>query len=105
MVTIKQNRPSLGGPACVLWTPLNDLAGFSDEAWDVGGSPTMVINNEVISVSRSPEAYKQAICDAFINPPIECDTVLSTAATSPGIGGGTGTTSSGGCASQVLINF
>ena len=73
-----------------------------NEQYGVRGSPTFVINGQVISVSRSAEAIKEAICSAFNNPPKECDTQLSTSAESPGfgpIGEGNGAGSAGGCAS------
>lgn len=65
--------------------------------YGVRGSPTTVINGKVVSVSRSPEAVKQAVCCAFNTPPAECDTVLSSAAASPGIGGGTGADTTASC--------
>ncbi|MEN6611017.1 MAG: DsbA family protein [Methanoregulaceae archaeon] len=46
------------------------------------GSPTLVINNVTYTGTRSPEGYKQAICDSFITKPDECSTVLSTNTTS-----------------------
>jgi len=51
-----------------------------------------------VRVNRSPEAFKQAICQAFTNPPAECNQTLSTETASPGIGPLTGgSTSSGSC--------
>lgn len=52
----------------------------------VSGSPTFMINGVQVSVNRSPEAIKKAVCDAFITAPKECETVLSTTAASPGFG-------------------
>jgi len=40
-------------------------------------SPTLIINGQVYRGSRTPEAYKQAICDRFVTAPSECSTVLS----------------------------
>ena len=54
--------------------------------YGVGGSPTTVINGQTVSLQRSPEAVKAAICDAFITPPVECETTLSTNAAAPSIG-------------------
>lgn len=68
-----------------------------NEMYGVGGSPSTVINGQSASVSRSPEAVKQAICDAFNTPPEECSQTLSTDQAAPGIGGGTGSGSSGSC--------
>lgn len=53
----------------------------------VSGSPTLIINGVSYSGSRTPEAYKQAICDAFTTAPSECSQALSTE----------GSTTSGGC--------
>jgi protein-disulfide isomerase len=65
--------------------------------YGVSGSPTFVLNGKTVSVSRSPEAVKQAICGAFNSPPAECEQQLSSAAEGPGIGAlGTGNSNSGG---------
>ena len=80
--------------------PKYPLEADLNEQYGVRGSPTFVINGQVISVSRSAEAIKEAICSAFNNPPKECDTQLSTSAESPGfgaIGNGQGADSSGSC--------
>jgi len=42
------------------------------------GSPTLIINGVTYSGARTPEAYKQAICNSFENAPTECNTTLST---------------------------
>ncbi len=54
------------------------------QEFGVTGSPTLMINEVVVSSSRTAEAYKQAICDAFIDAPSECSNTLdsSTATTS-----------------------
>ncbi|MDD1660414.1 MAG: DsbA family protein [Methanomicrobiales archaeon] len=44
---------------------------------DATASPTLLINGVEFSGSRSPEAYKQAICGSFTNAPAECETKLS----------------------------
>jgi len=72
----------------------SSLAAADDalnQKYGVQGSPTLIIDGqEVQPTSRSPEGFKQAICDAFgSNKPSECDTALS---------GSTGT-ASGGCGS------
>lgn len=43
----------------------------------VTGSPTMLINGYRYGGARSPEAFKQAICSAFLAPPPECAVNLS----------------------------
>lgn len=54
--------------------------------YGVGGSPTFVLNGQVTSVNRVPEAIKQAICATFNNPPEACNTQLSTAGEAAGLG-------------------
>ncbi len=69
-----------------------------NDKYGVGGSPTIIINDKEVSLTRSPEAFKQAICNAFNAPPKECEEKLSTETASPGIGPLTGgSTSSGSC--------
>ncbi|MFA4998776.1 MAG: hypothetical protein WC514_02040 [Candidatus Paceibacterota bacterium] len=71
-----------------------------NQKYGVQGSPTVVINDTVIEVSdRSPENFKQIVCNAFNTPPAECSQTLSSDAASPGLGEVAGSnTSSGGCA-------
>ena len=69
-----------------------------NDKYNVRGSPTIIINDKEVRLNRSPEAFKQAICQAFINPPEECKQALSTEVASPGIGSlSGGTASSGSC--------
>jgi len=64
-----------------------------NQQYGVRGSPTMVINGKQVSVARSAEAVKQAICNAFTTPPKECQTTLNTNQEQPGPGPiGSGTT-------------
>jgi predicted DsbA family dithiol-disulfide isomerase len=55
--------------------------------YSVTGSPTLIINGQVYSGARTPDAFKQGICSAFITAPSECSNTLSTS----------GGTTSGGC--------
>jgi len=69
-----------------------------NDKYNVRGSPTIIINDKEVRLTRSPEAFKQAVCQAFITPPEECNQTLSTEVASPGIGPLTGgSTSSGSC--------
>jgi hypothetical protein len=68
-----------------------------NEKYGVRGSPTLVINDAVLNVERSPEKIKEAICNAFLNPPDECNQKLPEETTSPGFGMATGSSSSGSC--------
>lgn len=80
----------------------NRASGYYEEdkalnsKYDVKGSPTVVLNGKVIQVARSPEAVKEAICNAFNASPEECSQTLSTAQASSGFGSGSGG-SSGSC--------
>jgi FKBP-type peptidyl-prolyl cis-trans isomerase 2 len=70
---------------------------YENAQYGVQGSPTTVLNGKVVSLNRSPEDVKKAVCCAFNTMPAECSTVLSTAAASPSFGGGAGTSSTGSC--------
>lgn len=87
---ISENFTETGYPPFNVHQDLNEKYG-------VRGSPTFVINDTVINVARSPEKVKQAICDAFLTPPTECEQKLSEEQTSPGFGLGTSSSSSGSC--------
>ena len=41
------------------------------------GSPTLIINGVTYNGARTPEAYKQGICNSFITAPVECNLTLS----------------------------
>ena len=60
----------------------------------VGSSPTFVVNGAQVQVSRTPDAVKKAICDAFTITPDECSQTLSLASASAGFGSGSGSTGS-----------
>ncbi|MDD5148515.1 MAG: thioredoxin domain-containing protein, partial [Candidatus ainarchaeum sp.] len=45
--------------------------------YGVSGSPTMIINGTQVNPDRTPEGYKQAVCNAFNTAPEECAQVLS----------------------------
>ncbi|MCK4552708.1 thioredoxin domain-containing protein [Candidatus Pacearchaeota archaeon] len=51
--------------------------------YGVQGSPTLVINGEIISSARSPAAYLETICQAFNEMPSECELELDTSSPSP----------------------
>jgi protein-disulfide isomerase len=68
--------------------------------YGVGGSPTFVLNGQTISVTRSAEAIKEAVCDAFTTPPAECDQTLSNTPEAPSwgpIGSGSGSETQAQC--------
>ena len=77
--------------------PKFDVQADLNEQYQVGGSPTIVINGKVVNIgNRSPEDFKKAICEAFNTAPEECNQTLSSEVASPSFGGGTGT-SGGSC--------
>jgi protein-disulfide isomerase len=57
--------------------------------YGVRGSPTLIINGATYNGARTPEAFKQAVCSGFKNPPSECNQTLegSTVSTSGPSGG------------------
>ena len=78
--------------------PRFDVHTDLNEKYGVQGSPTVVINDKVVEVSsRSPEKFREVICQAFNSPPAECSQTLSNTTFSPGFGLETGTSSGGGC--------
>ncbi|MEM0465566.1 MAG: thioredoxin domain-containing protein [Candidatus Pacearchaeota archaeon] len=62
----------------------------------ISGSPTFVINGVEVQVNRTPEAIKQAICDAFTTKPSECSKNLSSSPVSAGFGTSSSNTNSAG---------
>tara|TARA_Y100000310_G_scaffold342204_1_gene444262 strand:- start:2127 stop:3149 length:1023 start_codon:yes stop_codon:yes gene_type:complete len=63
------------------------------EGYGVRGSPTLVVNGQIVNSGRSADAYVNTICGAFNNAPGICST-LNLDADTPGPGFGYGTTSS-----------
>ncbi len=72
-----------------------------NQKYGVQGSPTLVINGVQADVARTPEAVKQAICNAFNNPPAECNQTLPNTGYQAGFGLATadtaGASASPGC--------
>lgn len=73
-----------------------------NEKYKVQGSPTVIINEVEVNVERSPEKFKEAICNAFVSPPEECQQKLSETQASPGFGSATSQegSNSAACAGQ-----
>ena len=65
---------------------LNADEGFTGK-YQVTASPTLIINGQVYSGQRTPEAYKQAICSHFETAPAECSVTLSSQAATSSTGG------------------
>jgi len=53
------------------------------EGYGVRGSPSLIINGEMVSARRSPSAYLSIICSAFNDPPEECSEELSSSTPTP----------------------
>jgi hypothetical protein len=78
--------------------PLFNVQSDLNDQYGVSGSPTVVINDQIVTVSpRSPENFKEIICQAFNSAPEECSQALSEDVPSYGFGGGTGSSSGGSC--------
>jgi glutaredoxin len=57
-----------------------------NQKYNVGGSPTLVVNGVSVPSGRSPAALQAVICSAFSTEPEECATALSTTTPGPGFG-------------------
>jgi len=78
--------------------PKFDVHADINKEYGIQGSPTIVINNQIIEVNpRSPEHFKNIICSAFNSKPEECSQTLSENAFAPGFGIGESSTSEGQC--------
>jgi len=78
--------------------PKFDVHSDLNEKYGVQGSPTVVINDGIVEVSpRSPEKFKETICQAFTSAPEECSRTLSNEVFSPGFGLEAGSSGGGQC--------
>ncbi len=66
-----------------------DIYKADNEKYNVGGSPTLIVNGEQVSSGRDSASLLKAICSAFNNQPKECQAALSSASPAPGFGSGT----------------
>lgn len=57
-----------------------------NEEYGVGGSPALVINGQSVGSGRDSASYLLVICNAFNEPPEECNEELSSEPPSPGFG-------------------
>lgn len=69
--------------------PSFNISKEDNAKYNVGGSPTLVINETEVSTSRDSASLLKTICAAFEEAPEECNTVLSSASPAPGFGEGT----------------
>jgi len=66
--------------------PLFNIYKEDNEKYDVGGSPTLIINGVQASAARNSASLLSVICSAFNEAPKECETELSSATPSSGFG-------------------
>jgi len=57
-----------------------------NEKYNITGHPIFILNEKKISPERSANSIKRTICAAFIEPPVECLTVLKTEIEKGGFG-------------------
>jgi hypothetical protein len=74
-----------------------DVDKISVEKYNVGGSPTLIINETEVPAWRDPASLLKIVCDAFVEKPAECDVPLPSEAPSPGFGYGTGANVDASC--------
>jgi hypothetical protein len=79
--------------------PQFNIHKAENDAYNVGGSPTLVINGAQVQAGRDSQSLLNAICAAFNEAPEECNTDLSSLGNpSPGFGFGTqGGATAAGC--------
>lgn len=73
-----------------------DVYKADNAKYNVGGSPTLIINGTEVSSGRDSASLLKTICSAFNEQPEECQATLSSA--TPSSGFGEGTTNSGAAA-------
>lgn len=80
--------------------PEFDLHKEENDEYNVGGSPTVVVNGVTVEPNRDPNSLLTTVCKGFEDSPAECEEELSKKAPAPGFGAGTATSASGsaGCA-------
>jgi hypothetical protein len=69
--------------------PQFNISKADNEKYGVQGSPTLVINGELIQSGRDSASLMKAICSAFNTQPAACQTEMSSDAPAPGFGSGT----------------
>ncbi len=63
-----------------------DIFKADTDAYGVSGSPTLVINGQIVSSGRDSASLLASICNGYDNPPDVCTTQLSSAQPSAGFG-------------------
>ena len=65
--------------------------------YQVGGSPTLVVNGKTIETDRDSSSLLKTVCAGFTTAPAECSQALSSTAPSSGFGYAEGTNTGGSC--------
>ena len=73
-----------------------DVNKTDNTKYNVGGSPTLIINGTEVTSGRDSASLLKTICSAFNEQPEECKATLSS--NTPTAGFGEGTTNSGSAA-------
>ncbi len=66
--------------------PLYDVDKADNTKYDVGGSPTLIINGVEVQSGRDSPSLLSAVCNSFNNKPKECETQLEAGTPSSGFG-------------------
>lgn len=79
--------------------PLFNVYKEENEAYGIGGSPTLVINGQQVNSGRSPADYLATMCAAFTDDarPAACDEELSSTTYQAGFGYEAGTATTATC--------
>jgi len=66
--------------------PKFDIHKAENDKYEIGGSPTLVINGEQVQAGRDSISLLNAICASFNEAPEECNTQFEAVSPSPGFG-------------------
>ena len=79
--------------------PSFNISKEDNAKYNVGGSPTLIINGTEVSSGRDSASLLKTICSAFNNAPSECKATVSATAPAAGFGEGaaTGGSAAAGC--------
>jgi len=79
--------------------PQFNIFAEDNAKYGVSGSPSLVINGQLVSSGRDSATLLSTICAGYDNPPEECNTELASATPSPGFGfsASAGAASTGEC--------
>jgi len=78
--------------------PKFDIHKADNDKYQVGGSPTLIINGVTAQAGRDSVSLLNAICEAFNTAPEECNTQLEVGQPTPGFGFGTTATANNAAA-------